>query len=125
MLEHNPGGPRQRMMDTSVASVTSVTSVTPPSSRQVFSRNSEDNTTKYPDIAAMLPRAVAAGVSSFILDSEAVAVNPTTGAIQPFQAAERPAPERPARAPRPNACPVAVQLAVVGSLGTVADRLTG
>lgn len=33
----------------------------------------------------MLPRAVAPGVTSFILDSEAVAVNPTTGAIQPFQ----------------------------------------
>ena len=29
---------------------------------QVFSRNLEDNTSKYPDIAAMLPRAVKEGV---------------------------------------------------------------
>ena len=29
---------------------------------QVFSRNLEDNTSKYPDIAAMLPRAVKDGV---------------------------------------------------------------
>jgi len=52
---------------------------------KIFSRNSEDNTSKYPDIAAMLPKAIAPGVTSFILDAEAVAVNSTTGAIQPFQ----------------------------------------
>jgi DNA ligase-1 len=51
----------------------------------VFSRNSEDNSTKYPDIAAIVPRAAKPGVSSFILDSEAVAIDKTTGAIQPFQ----------------------------------------
>lgn len=51
----------------------------------VFSRNSEDNTSKYPDIAAMLPRALAEGVVSFIIDAEAVAVDSASGAIQPFQ----------------------------------------
>ena len=51
----------------------------------VFSRNSEDNSTKYPDIAALMPRAAKAGVTSAILDAEAVAVDAKTGAIQPFQ----------------------------------------
>ena len=52
---------------------------------KVFSRNSEDNTTKYPDIAALMPRAKKAHITSAILDAEAVAVDQKTGAIQPFQ----------------------------------------
>ena len=52
---------------------------------KVYSRNSEDNTTKYPDIAALMPRAIKSHVTSIILDSEAVAVDTKTGAILPFQ----------------------------------------
>jgi ATP-dependent DNA ligase len=52
---------------------------------RIFSRNSEDNTTKYPDIAALMPRARKASTTSAILDAEAVAVDTTTGAIRPFQ----------------------------------------
>uniref|UniRef100_A0A7S4FBN9 DNA ligase n=1 Tax=Chrysotila carterae TaxID=13221 RepID=A0A7S4FBN9_CHRCT len=51
----------------------------------VFSRNSEDMTSKYPDIAAMIPRAVGEVVESFILDTEAVAMDRQTGEIKPFQ----------------------------------------
>jgi len=52
---------------------------------KVFSRNSEDMTSKYPDLAAVVPRATADGVSSFIIDAEAVAVDRETGEIRPFQ----------------------------------------
>ena len=52
---------------------------------KIFSRNSEDNSTKYPDIAALIPRAKRAHITSAILDAEAVAVDQKTGAIQPFQ----------------------------------------
>ena len=46
----------------------------------------QDNTTKYPDIAAIVPKAVKEGVTnSAILDAEAVAVDTKTGAILPFQ----------------------------------------
>lgn len=53
---------------------------------QIFSRNSETHTGKYPDVISMLPGAFdATAVHSFILDSEVVAVNPETGALQAFQ----------------------------------------
>ena len=78
---------------------------------KVFSRNSEDMTSKctdvcpprgrdpstslpqafsepshrYPDLAAVVPRATADGVSSCIIDAEAVAVDRETGEIRPFQ----------------------------------------
>eukprot|EP00316_Scyphosphaera_apsteinii_P008011 CAMPEP_0119319952 /NCGR_PEP_ID=MMETSP1333-20130426/50912_1 /TAXON_ID=418940 /ORGANISM="Scyphosphaera apsteinii, Strain RCC1455" /LENGTH=817 /DNA_ID=CAMNT_0007326511 /DNA_START=148 /DNA_END=2601 /DNA_ORIENTATION=- len=52
---------------------------------KVFSRNSEDMTSKYPDIAVLVPRAVAEGVTSFILDAEAVAIDRENGEIRPFQ----------------------------------------
>ena len=42
-------------------------------------------TSKYPDIAAVVPRATAEGVTSFIIDAEAVAMDRTTGEIRPFQ----------------------------------------
>jgi len=42
-------------------------------------------TTKYPDIAAAVPRATKAGVTSFIIDAEAVAMDPAMGEIRPFQ----------------------------------------
>lgn len=53
---------------------------------QIFSRNSETHTGKYPDVIAMLPKVFDADhVHSFIIDSEVVAVNPETGALQAFQ----------------------------------------
>ncbi|CCW61508.1 unnamed protein product [Phytomonas sp. EM1] len=53
---------------------------------QIFSRNSENHTGKYPDVISMLPSAFdAARVESFIIDSEVVAVSPETGALQAFQ----------------------------------------
>ncbi|KAK7195385.1 DNA ligase I [Novymonas esmeraldas] len=53
---------------------------------QIFSRNSETHTGKYPDVLSMLPHAFdASAVQSFILDAEVVAVNSETGALQAFQ----------------------------------------
>ncbi|RNF06651.1 putative DNA ligase I [Trypanosoma rangeli] len=52
----------------------------------VFSRNSEVHTGKYPDIIAMLPHIFSTDtVESFIIDSEVVAVDEATGALQAFQ----------------------------------------
>jgi hypothetical protein len=42
-------------------------------------------TSKYPDIAVVVPRATAEGVTSFIIDAEAVAMDRATGEIRPFQ----------------------------------------
>ena len=56
-----------------------------PHPHQVFSRNSEETTSKYPDIVAMLPKAMAPGVKSFILDAEAVAYDRVKKTIMPFQ----------------------------------------
>jgi len=52
---------------------------------QIYSRNSEDNTGKYPDIVAMFPGALAEGVKSVVLDAEAVAFDPVHGKVLPFQ----------------------------------------
>jgi DNA ligase-1 len=53
---------------------------------QIFSRNSETHTTKYPDIIQMLPTVFdSAKVTSFIIDSEVVAVDSETGALKAFQ----------------------------------------
>lgn len=52
---------------------------------KIYSRNSEDNTVKYPDIAALLPRLLQPGVTSVVLDSEVVAVDRASGKILPFQ----------------------------------------
>ncbi|CAD2217917.1 DNA ligase N terminus/ATP dependent DNA ligase domain/ATP dependent DNA ligase C terminal region containing protein, putative [Angomonas deanei] len=52
----------------------------------IFSRNSETHTGKYPDVISFLPQAFDhAKVTSFILDSEVVAVDETTGKLQAFQ----------------------------------------
>lgn len=40
---------------------------------RIYSRNSEDNTTKYPDIIARVPELLNEGIESFIIDCEAVA----------------------------------------------------
>ena len=52
---------------------------------KIYSRNSEDNTTKYPDIVELMKGAVKEGVTSIVLDCEAVAYDRTEGKILPFQ----------------------------------------
>ena len=51
----------------------------------IFSRNQEDNTSKYPDIISRLPRCLGETVKSAVLDCEAVAWDRQTKVIQPFQ----------------------------------------
>ncbi|XP_021566152.1 DNA ligase 1 isoform X2 [Carlito syrichta] len=52
---------------------------------KIFSRNQEDNTGKYPDIISRIPKIKLPSVTSFILDTEAVAWNREKKQIQPFQ----------------------------------------
>ncbi|XP_066127761.1 DNA ligase 1 isoform X1 [Saccopteryx bilineata] len=52
---------------------------------KVFSRNQEDNTGKYPDIISRIPKVKRPSVTSFILDTEAVAWDREKKQIQPFQ----------------------------------------
>ena len=51
----------------------------------VYSRNQEDNTSKYPDIISRMPSALKDGVTSCIIDSEAVAWDREKQQILPFQ----------------------------------------
>lgn len=51
----------------------------------VYSRNLEDNTTKYPDIKQNLPKAMKPDTHSFILDCEVVAYDREKKQILPFQ----------------------------------------
>ncbi|KAM4016461.1 DNA ligase 1 isoform 2-T3 [Anomaloglossus baeobatrachus] len=51
----------------------------------VYSRNQENNTTKYPDIIGRIPQVMKNTVKSCIFDSEAVAWDPQKKQIQPFQ----------------------------------------
>ena len=51
----------------------------------VFSRNQENNTTKYPDIISCVPNVVKPEIRSFIMDAEAVAWDRKTKQILPFQ----------------------------------------
>ncbi|KAJ8268536.1 hypothetical protein COCON_G00137080 [Conger conger] len=51
----------------------------------VFSRNQEDNTTKYPDIISRIPGVKRESVRSCIVDAEAVAWDREKKQIQPFQ----------------------------------------
>eukprot|EP00944_MAST-04C_sp_MAST-4C-sp1_P008644 g8644.t1 len=54
---------------------------------KVFSRNMENNTTKYPDVISMLPKALKPGkVTSCIMDSEIVAFDREKKVLMPFQA---------------------------------------
>ena len=49
------------------------------------SRNSENNTGKFPDIVANLPGLLTEGTQSVVLDCEAVGWERETGRILPFQ----------------------------------------
>ncbi|KAK6543733.1 hypothetical protein TWF694_000467 [Orbilia ellipsospora] len=51
----------------------------------IFSRNSEDLSTKYPDILAVLNQWVGDSTTSFILDCETTAVDKDTAKLLPFQ----------------------------------------
>ncbi|XP_056397795.1 DNA ligase 1 isoform X2 [Hyla sarda] len=51
----------------------------------IYSRNQENNTTKYPDIVSRIPQVKKNTVKSCIFDSEAVAWDPLKKQIQPFQ----------------------------------------
>eukprot|EP00047_Mylnosiga_fluctuans_P017463 m.61547 g.61547 ORF g.61547 m.61547 type:complete len:931 (-) comp7091_c0_seq2:406-3198(-) len=51
----------------------------------IYSRNSEDHTSKYPDIIARISNCLIDPDLEFILDCEAVAVDKATGQIRPFQ----------------------------------------
>ena len=51
----------------------------------IFSRNSEDLSKKYPDILAKLPTWVKEGTKSFVLDCETVAWDVTEKKVLPFQ----------------------------------------
>lgn len=51
----------------------------------IFSRNSENTTAKYPDLAETLRAARAAGTTSCILDGEVVAYDPEKATLLPFQ----------------------------------------
>jgi len=59
----------------------------PPGGRRVtiYSRNSEDNTLKYPDVAAAVLAGLAPGVVSLVLDAEVVAIDRASGKLLPFQ----------------------------------------
>ncbi|XP_047117906.1 DNA ligase 1 isoform X2 [Schistocerca piceifrons] len=51
----------------------------------IYSRNQENNTTKYPDVLSRLPKILTEGVKSCILDCEAVAWDREKKQILPFQ----------------------------------------
>ena len=52
---------------------------------KIFSRNSEDNTSKYPDVLTIIPEVMKESVTSFVLDAEVVAFDRETRKILPFQ----------------------------------------
>ena len=57
----------------------------------VYSRNSENNTAKFPDLVNAVKGYVKPGVDSVVLDCEVVAFDHETQKIQPFQV--RPFPQ--------------------------------
>lgn len=52
---------------------------------KVFSRNSEDNTSRFPDIVGAMPGYLKPGIKSIVLDCEAVAFDRAEQKILPFQ----------------------------------------
>ncbi|KAI0094869.1 DNA ligase I [Irpex rosettiformis] len=55
----------------------------------VFSRNSEDMSKKYPDLMDQLPHCMQDTAKSFVFDAEAVAIDPTSEKLLPFQELSR------------------------------------
>ncbi|RKF61290.1 DNA ligase 3 [Golovinomyces cichoracearum] len=51
----------------------------------IFSRHLELMTDKYPDLVALIPKIHDENVTSFIMEGEIVAVEPSTGNLKPFQ----------------------------------------
>lgn len=52
---------------------------------QIYSRNAENNTPKYPDLVQRMPSCLKEGVRSAVLDCEAVAYDEQDNRILPFQ----------------------------------------
>ena len=52
---------------------------------KIYSRNSENNTSKYPDIIARMPKVLKESVKSCVIDAEAVAWDTEKQQILPFQ----------------------------------------
>ena len=52
---------------------------------RIYSRNQENNTSKYPDIIKRLPKSLGDNVKSCVIDSESVAYDLEKKQIQPFQ----------------------------------------
>jgi DNA ligase-1 len=52
---------------------------------KIYSRNSENNTSKYPDIISRMPKVLKESVRSCVIDAEAVAWDTEKGEILPFQ----------------------------------------
>jgi len=72
---------------TETTTATPTTTTTPNLRRRVaiYSRNSEDNSGKYPDVAEAILKALAPGVRELVLDAEVVAIDRASGKILPFQ----------------------------------------
>lgn len=51
----------------------------------IYSRNQENNTSKYPDIISRIPSVINEGTTSFVLDTESVAWDKEKQQILPFQ----------------------------------------
>lgn len=52
---------------------------------RIYSRNQENNTSKYPDVISRMPAVLKEGTTSCIIDSEAVAWDREKKQILPFQ----------------------------------------
>lgn len=52
---------------------------------RLFSRNCDENTSRFPDVVAQMQAAVADSVTSYVIDAEIVAVDQQSGQLLPFQ----------------------------------------
>lgn len=51
----------------------------------IFSRNGEDHSRRFPDVADYVREASAGGCRSCVVDAEVVAIDPASGQLRPFQ----------------------------------------